>query len=177
MRRPEPSEYATYYGTYVDAVPEAPIEATLASAPEELGALLASVHGAGERFAYGPDKWTIRELVGHVIDAERLFAFRALHIARGSTDPLPGMDQNDWADASNAGGRELADLVAEFQDLRRANTRWVRGLDAAAVDRRGVCSGVEFSVRALVYMIAGHELHHRRILAERYLPRLVGGAT
>jgi uncharacterized damage-inducible protein DinB len=172
MRRPTANEHAPYYSTYVDRVPDRPILDVLRSAPSELAAVLSTVDPQDEGFAYAPGKWSFRQALGHVVDAERVFSFRALHIARGDGADLPGMDQNLWAEASAAGDRPLADLLAEFAGLRDANTRLFASFDEPTLDRRGLASGFEFTVRALVFIIAGHEIHHRAVFAERYLEAL-----
>lgn len=171
MRRPEPNEHAPYYSTYVDRVPDRPVLEVLREAPGELTTLLRPVGSEDEEFSYARGKWSFREVLAHVVDAERVFSYRALHIARRDPAELPGMDQNTWA-AAAGGGRRLADLLAEFADLRAANVRLFESFDEATLDQRGVASGFEFTVRALVFIIAGHELHHRTILAERYIGSL-----
>jgi uncharacterized damage-inducible protein DinB len=169
MDRPAADECHDYYRTYTDLVPEGDVLATLAAAPDALEQALSTIEPSRETFAYAADKWTIRELVGHVVDTERVFAARALHIARGDPAPLPGMEQDDWVRDSNAGGRALADLLAEFRELRSANVRLFASFDTETLSRRGVASEMEFTVRAIVHILAGHELHHRQVLAERYL--------
>ena len=172
MRRPGPTEFARFYDTYVNAVPGADVLDTLAAAPDGLDALLASLDAAAETFAYADGKWTVREVLGHVIDAERVFAYRALHMARADGSSLPGMEENAWATASNAGERELADLLTEFRALRMANVAQFRSWSDEQLDRTGSASGNAFTVRSLVFIIAGHELHHRRVLRERYVQAL-----
>lgn len=175
MPRPGPEEHHEYYSTYIDKVPDEPILDVLRQAPDALDELLSGLSPADEHHAYAEGKWTLREAVGHVADTERIFAQRALHIAREDASPLPGMDQNVWAAASNAAQRPLASLLAEFRHQRQANVELFASFDDEILDRRGIASGFEFSVRALVYIVAGHELHHRAILVERYLPTLGGG--
>jgi uncharacterized damage-inducible protein DinB len=169
MRRPDASEHAAYYSTYIDRVPDRAVLEVLAEAPAALARLLEPVGPDDEGFAYAPGKWSFREVLAHVLDTERVFAYRALHIARRDPAELPGMDQTVWAAAAGAERRSLADLLAEFADLRAADTRLFASFDEAALDRRGVASGFAVTVRALVFIAAGHELHHRAILAERYL--------
>jgi hypothetical protein len=166
--RPGADEYAPYYGGYLERVPGGDVLATLESQIGGTLALLRSVPAAREGWRYAPDKWSIREAVGHVIDVERLFSFRALWFARSAEGALPGMEQDDWVRASNAGARELADLLAEWETLRASTLRLFRSLAPDALGRRGVASGVEFTVRAVPWIVAGHELHHRLILVERY---------
>jgi uncharacterized damage-inducible protein DinB len=176
MRRPAAGEYATFYATYVDQVPDRPVLELLRREPARLEGLLAGLSPQAEQFAYAAGKWSIREVVGHVIDSERVFSFRALHMARADPAPLPGMDQEIWAAAANAGERPLASLLAEFRALRAANVELFSSFDDEALDRRGTASDCEFTVRALVYIIAGHQLHHTRVLAERYLTAQETGA-
>lgn len=170
MKRPRSDEHADYYSMYIDRVPHGrPLVDVLREAPDTLDALLSSLPAEREHFAYETGKWTLREVLGHVIDAERLFSYRALHVARGDTADLPGMEQDDWAAASNADARPLADLLGEFRGLRAANTALFASFDEETLSRRGTASGFEFTVRALIHIIAGHELHHRDVLRERYL--------
>ncbi len=172
MRTPSDSEYADFYSTYVSKVPPGEVLEVLRGAPDALDGLLGGLTPAQQRFAYADGKWTLRELLGHVIDTERLFTYRALHIARNDGAELPGMDQEVWAGASNSGDRPLDELLAEFRALREADLRLFEFFDERALDRRGVASDCEFTVRALVYVTAGHELHHRGIVEDRYVPAL-----
>ncbi|WP_419948954.1 DinB family protein [Candidatus Palauibacter sp.] len=170
MRRPGPGEHADYYAMYINRVPaDRPLIDVMREAPDALESLLAGLPAERETFAYAPGKWTCREVLGHVIDAERLFSYRVLHIARGDLAELPGMDQDEWAAASNAGQRPVADLLREFRGLREANTALFSSFDEETLSRRGTASGFEFTVRALIHIIAGHELHHRDVLRTRYL--------
>ena len=170
MRRPTPDEHADDYAPYIDRVPgDRPLFEVMRTAPDALEALLAGLPADRETFAYAPGKWTCREVLGHVIDAERLFSYRVLHIARGDEAALPSMDQDRWAAASNAARRPVADLLREFRGLRTANAALFASLDEETLSRRGTASGFEFTVRALVHIIAGHELHHRDVLRDRYL--------
>ena len=170
MKRPGPGEHAEYYATYVDRVPvDRPLVDVLGEAPAALEALFSDLPPERETFAYAPGKWTCREVLGHVIDTERLFSYRALHIARADQAELPGMDQDEWAAASNAAARPVAELLTEFRGLRAANTAFFASLDEGALSRRGIASGTEVTVRAIIYIVAGHELHHRDVLRRRYL--------
>ena len=172
MRRPSPDEHAEFYAPYIDRVPaDRPLVEVMRDAPDGLEALLAGLPADRETFAYAPGKWTLREVLGHVIDAERLFSYRVLHIARGDAAELPGMDQEQWAAASNAGRRPVADHLREFRGLRTANAMLFASFDKDTLSRRGTASGFEFTVRALVHIIAGHELHHRDVLRDQYLKR------
>ena len=167
--RPEKNEYASYYDKYVSLVPDADVVETLERQIEDTLALL---RGVGEERAghrYAPGKWSIKEVVGHLIDTERIFAYRALAIARGEQKPLPGMDQNEYMAGANFDARTLADLLDEFERVRRSNVLMLRGLSDEAWSRRGVASDNEVTVRAIAYIIAGHEAHHVQILRTRYL--------
>ena len=172
MMRAPGDEYDAFYATYAGVVPDDDVLASLRAAPDQLERVLAGITGEHERFAYAAGKWSIREVVGHVIDTERVFGYRALHFARGDTSELPGMEQDDWAAASNAAERALAGLLREFRDLRAANTTFFASLDDAVLARAGFASGVSFTVRALATIMAGHEIHHRRVLRERYVTAL-----
>jgi hypothetical protein len=167
--RPKAAEYADYYGRYISLVPEGDLVATLEQQFDETAALLGSIpeERAGHRYAEG--KWSIRELVGHIVDAERIFSYRVLRIARGDQTPLAGFDQDPYVPAGEFDARSLADLVEEFTAVRRSTLALLRGLPAAAWDRTGIASDNPVSVRALAYIIAGHERAHVGVLKERYL--------
>jgi hypothetical protein len=168
--RPGPTEYAEHYRTYVDQVPEGHIVATLELQVEDTLALLRSPAVAAKAdYAYGPGKWTIKQVVGHVTDAERIFTIRALRFARADTTPLPAFDENAYVDQGGFEERPLAGLIDDFAAVRHASIRLFRSFSAEAWERWGVASGKDISVRALAWITAGHELHHRRILQERYL--------
>ncbi|HYE16440.1 MAG TPA: DinB family protein [Pyrinomonadaceae bacterium] len=167
--RPGAGEHAPYYERYVSLVPDGDVVATLGRQFAETRALLEGIseEKAGSRYAEG--KWSIKELVGHLIDAERVFAYRALRFSRGDTTPLPGFEQDDYVRAADFDSRTLRSLALEFEHVRASTILMLQGLGAEAWGRRGTASDSEVSVRALAYIIAGHELHHVRILRERYL--------
>jgi uncharacterized damage-inducible protein DinB len=169
MTRPAADEFNEYYSRYIDLVPDGDILATLTAQMAETQKLLSSVPADLEEYRYAEGKWSVREVVGHLVDTEHLFGFRALWAARGAEAEQPSMEQNDWAAVSNAGERPLADLAAEWAALRRAVVLMCAGFDEAIWARRGVASGSAFSARAAIWIIAGHELHHRRLLEQRYL--------
>ena len=168
-RRPEPSEYAPYYGPYIDRVPDGPIADTLERQMEATRALLAGLPEDRADHRYQPGKWSIKEVVGHVLDVERIFATRALAFSRNDPEPYPGMDQDRYIDNARFGARALAGLAAELEALRRSNVHLFRSFDAETLDRKGVASGVAFTARAVPWILAGHELHHMGVLRERYL--------
>jgi hypothetical protein len=168
LPRPEPDEHAPYYANYIRQVPDGDIVALLATQVEETVALLAGVAAERETYRYAPGKWSVREVVGHIIDTERVFASRALWFARGAEGALPSMDQESWAAASNAGERPLADLTAELRAVRDASLALFGSFAEETGVRRGIASGNEFSVRAIAWILAGHERHHRTILQRAY---------
>jgi hypothetical protein len=167
--RPDPSEYAPYYGKYIELVEGADIVATLERQMSGMLALLAGVPEGRSLFRYEPGKWNVREVVGHINDTERIFAYRMLRIARGDATPIEGFDQDAYAAASPSGGVPLADLAREFAAIRGATVALLRHLDETAWARRGTANRNEVSVRALAWIAAGHELHHRKALREKYL--------
>lgn len=169
MTRPDSTEYAPYYGKYVSLVPDGPIVATLGNQIETTLDLLRGLSETQGDSRYAPGKWTIKELVGHVIDAERIFAYRALRIARNDKTPLPGFEQDDFVAGANFNAIPLAELTDELAAVRESNLRMFRHLTDDAWLRRGTASDNEVSARALAYIIAGHELYHLDILKTRYL--------
>jgi len=167
--RPDPGEYDPYYQAYISRVPDGSLLTILDDQGRETQRLLAGIADAKALHRYAPGKWSVKEVVGHVTDAERIFAYRALRFARGDRTPLSGFDENVYAPAGKFDARPLADLAAELDAVRRATLALFGGLDAATLERRGPANQHEISVRALAYVIAGHERHHVAILRERYL--------
>jgi uncharacterized damage-inducible protein DinB len=167
--RPDATEYAPYYEKYVSLVPKDDVVATLSRQLEETLSTLRGLTEAQADSRYAPGKWSIKELVGHMIDGERIFAHRALRFARNDQTPLPGFEQDNYVFAGNFNNRRLSNLADEFEQVRRATLSLLRSLDDEAWLRRGVASDNEISVRALAYIIAGHETHHMQILRTRYL--------
>jgi len=165
---PAADEYAPYYGTYVSKVPPGDVVALLARLQQETAAFLAKVPAAKEDFRYAPGKWTVKEVIGHLSDAERVFIHRAFRFGRGDTTPLPSFDENKYVPESEAGQRSLKEMAAEFSAVRQATLELLKGLPAAAWSRRGEASGKSVSVRALAWITAGHEIHHMGVLKERY---------
>lgn len=166
---PDPSEYAPFYAGYVSRVPDGDVVALLETQMTETAAFLAGLTEAQGEHRYAPGKWSVKEVVGHICDAERVFSYRILRFARGDTTPLPGFDENLWVPQAGCDRRSLADLAAELRSVRGATLALVRSLDAAAVARGGTASSHPITVRALIYIAAGHEGHHLAILRERYL--------
>jgi uncharacterized protein (TIGR03083 family) len=169
LTSPDSSEYASYYEGYVSKVPEGDILAVMRSESERTAELLSALSPEQADHRYEEGKWSVKEVVGHLIDTERMFGYRAHCFAREDPAPLAGFEQDDYARSSNAGGRSLQELVDELRAVRQSNLALFRGLDDAMWSRRGMGSGCEFTVRALAYIIVGHELHHRGVLESRYL--------
>ena len=167
--KPAKSEFLPYYDRYISLVPDGDVISTLATQINETQALLRGLPASVATYRYAPDKWSVNELVGHVIDSERIFAGRALRFARNDPAPLPGFEQDDYVRNSNFDTYPLADLAAELEAVRQSTIFLFRHMDEQAWTRRGVANNAEVSVRALAYIIAGHELHHREILRTRYL--------
>jgi hypothetical protein len=166
---PDPTEYLPYYGKYISLVPQGEIVETLL---QQIYPTLSSLRGLSEEqgaYRYAPDKWTIKQVVGHLIDTERVFAYRALVFARNDKSELPSMEQNPYVEFSNVNNCNLGELLDEFECVRHSTVYLFRHFSQDAWTRRGVASGAQVSVRALAYIIAGHELHHVNILKTRYL--------
>ncbi len=168
IARPEPGEYAPYYQHYISLVAGNDILATLDAQRRQMLLLLSGRDEADGDFRYAPDKWSVKELLGHVCDTERIFAYRALRISRADRTPVEGFEQDDYVRNSPFANRPLAEVIEDYIAVRRATLALLRNLEEPAWNRRGVANKNEVSVRALAYMIAGHELHHRRILEEKY---------
>jgi hypothetical protein len=166
--RPAADEYAPFYGTYVGAVPDGDITRTLAAQGEAMLTRLASLTEDEAGAAYASGKWTVKEVVCHITDTERIFAYRMLRIARGDTTPLASFDENVYAAACGANDRPLETLLGEFAAVRGATLALLRWLPDAAWTNRGTASGKEVTVRGLAWITAGHALHHERVLQERY---------
>ena len=167
VARPLADEHAPYYAKYIELVTEDALVALLEQA-SSTPALLERASETQAAFRYAPGKWSVKQVVAHLIDCERVFSYRALRIARGDATPLPGFDENAWAEASGADARTLADLVHEFRLVRAATLALFATFDDAAFARRGQANGHPMSVRALAYVIAGHERAHAIMLRERY---------
>lgn len=167
--RPEASEYAPFYGTYVGHVPGGDIVERLSTQHEATMTLLRSISDDAAGSRYAPGKWSVREVVGHMVDAERIFTYRALRFARADETPLAAFDENSYVANASFDDRPLASLADEFEAVRRATVLLFAGMNATEWMRRGVASKNEISVRALAWVTAGHELHHVGILRTRYL--------
>lgn len=168
ITRPEPGEHVAYYGKYLNLVPGNDAGAALATQIAETLALLRPLDEERAMFRYAPGKWSVKEVVGHVMDAERVFTYRALRFARRDQTPLPGFDENLWVPAGAFDRRPLVELLDEFAAVRAATIHLFRSFDAETQRWTGHANDAVFSVRALAWIAAGHELHHRGLLRERY---------
>jgi len=167
--RPAKGDYGEYYQPYIDLVKSDDIFRILVKQNLESQNVLNSFSESKGNFRYAEGKWTVKEVVGHLMDVERIFAYRALCIARGETKPLPGMDQNIYVANGNFNKRPLIDLNYEYRLLRESNILLYGGLDKSVLQNRGNASGYEVTVLALMFMTAGHEKHHLNVLTERYM--------
>lgn len=166
---PEDTEYLSYYSRYINLVPEGDILTTLLRQNEATMALLRGLSESQGGFRYAPGKWSIKELVAHVSDAERIFADRALRFARADETPLPGFEENDYVRNGSFDRFQLVDIVTGFENVRRSTVSLFRLMTKEATTRRGKANNAEISVRALAWVIAGHEIHHLNVLRTRYL--------
>src|SRR5258708_2743263 len=170
--RPGRGEDEACYEAYISKVNGSAIVGILEAQRLQMAQLFAARSERDGNFRYAPDKWTVKEVLGHVSDTERIFAYRALRIARGDQTPLSGFEQDDYVRGGNFAERTLANLAQEFGLVRAATIALFRSLQKDAWQRRGVANKNEVSVRALAFIVAGHELHHRLILEERYFPAI-----
>ncbi len=169
VTKPLPTEYALYYHTYIGKVPQQDLLDALKDSSQKLLAFLRSLPEEKHHYRYAEGKWSIAGLVAHLIDSERVFAYRALTFARNDKAVLPGFDENAYAVESNADSRSLGSLIEEYEHLRRSNILFFEGLTKEMMLRTGSANGQEISVRALGYILSGHELHHLMIMKQRYL--------
>ena len=168
IARPGSDECTPYYDTYISKVPNQDLLQLLKEQIEETCRLLTRVPESRADAAYAPGKWTIKEVAGHMVDTERIMAYRLLRVARGDTTSLPGFEQDDYVRGGGFQARPLTSLIEEFRLARASTLALLHGLDGRALARRGVADGKTVSARALAYIIAGHERHHTGILRQRY---------
>lgn len=167
--RPQPGEYAPYYDRYISLIEGPDILGALDEQRRKTVLLLSGRSDADGDFRYAPDKWTLKEVLGHINDTERILTYRALRIARADATPIEGFEQDDYVRNGPFARRPLADLIEDYIAVRRGTLSLFRNLDPVAWTRRGVANKNEVTVRALAFIIAGHELHHRRMMEEKYL--------
>jgi hypothetical protein len=172
MKRPEAGEYAEFYANYISKVPGTDVLGVLEAQRLQMLHLFAGRSERDGSFRYGAGKWTVKEILGHITDTERIFTYRALRIGRGDETPLPGFEQDDFVRNGGFAARGLANLAEEFGAVRSASIALFRSFDEKAWSRRGVASEKAVTVRALGFITAGHQIHHRMILEERYFPAI-----
>jgi uncharacterized damage-inducible protein DinB len=166
---PDPTEYQPYYARYISLVPAADLAQTLDAQLAQSLPILRDIGEQKSLYRYAPGKWSVKEVLGHLIDAERIFTCRALRFARNDQTPLPGFDQDPYVAAGNFDSRPWNDLIAEFEHVRRSTILFFRALTPEQLLKSGTANQNAITVRALGYVIAGHELHHMGILRDRYL--------
>jgi len=167
--RPVAGDFLPYYGTYIDKVPDGDVVETMKRQVPETLALIRSLPEADGDKRYAPDKWSIREMIGHIIDGERIFAYRALRFARADATPVAGFDENAYVANAPFSHVSLADLASELEHVRASTAHFFANLDEEAFGRRGSANNAEITVRALAYILTGHEIHHLGVLRTRYL--------
>ncbi len=168
MPRPNSTEYAPFYQTYINRVDGDNIQELLSRYSRASLAFWQSIAEEKGDYAYAPGKWSIKQLVNHLSDSERIFAYRALRIARGDETPLAGFEENDYADAARVQHRTLKDLVHEFQSVRSATLSLFNSFSETELTRLGTANGASVSVNAIGFVIVGHTLHHELVARERY---------
>lgn len=168
LARPTPAEYAPYYAQYIAKLPEGNILDVLQSQNRLTLQWLAAAGEARGDFRYAPGKWSLKQVIGHLCDTERVFAYRALVFARSDRSPLPSMEQDDYVQHSNFDRRTLGSIAEEFASIRAATLSLFQSIEGDMWMRRGTANNVEFTVRAMPYIIGGHELHHMGVVRERY---------
>lgn len=169
MKNLEINEFSPYYENYIKLVPGTDINKELIRQKEELLHFYKSIPVFKQEYKYSEGKWTIKDIILHLIDAERIFAYRALRISRSDTTPLPGFDENDYVGMANANDREFESLLSEFETVREATISLFASFTDLDLLRLGTASNASVSVRAIGYIILGHELHHKNVILERYL--------
>jgi uncharacterized damage-inducible protein DinB len=168
-QRPDPSECAPYYRQYVELVPEGNIIDILETQLADTLLMLGDLPESRAGFRYEEGKWSLKEVLGHLVDSERIFAARALSFSRGETQPLPGFEQDDYVARGEFDARPLKSILGEYESLRLANLAFFQSFNDAMLLRAGTANGTPFTVRSVLFVLAGHELHHLKVIRERYL--------
>ena len=174
ISRPAPDEATGYFHRYIDLVGEDDVLAAMTDQAETFVRRLDPLDDEHGNHRYAEGKWSVKEVIGHLVDTERILGFRALAIARGEATPLPGFDEDRYAEEGRFDERTLADLLEELRRVRAATVALFRHLPGDALGRRGVANGHPITPRAIAHVILGHAIHHARVLDERYLPGLPG---
>lgn len=167
--KPSAGEYPSYFESYIDQVPEGNLLEILISQIEETTAFLSTLEESQWNYRYAPGKWTLKEMLGHISDTERIMGYRLLRISRGDQTPLSGYDEDEYVKGASFQNQSIAELLEEFRAVRHSTYTLLRGLNEDGWGRTGVANDKEISVRAIAYIIAGHELHHVKIIKEKYL--------
>ena len=172
IKKPLSSEYPVFYFPFIQNVPQEDALEAMRMVHADTQTILGNLTEEQGRFSYGEGKWTIKALVGHMIDCERIYQYRALCVARGEKTALPGFDQDLYVGESNAEERSLESLVQEFGAVRQASIALFSSFTDAMMDRVGNANGYDLSVRSIAFIVSGHEYHHMNVLKEKYLPKL-----
>jgi hypothetical protein len=172
LSRPDATEYAQYYGKYISLIPAGDLIKIMNEQFERTLATLRKISEPQSLTRYEPGKWSIKEVVGHMIDAERIMSYRALCIARGDQTPIPGFEQDDYVRGANSDARPFAEIVDEFQKVRQATLALFTSFDETVLSRLGTANNFSVSALALTHIVAGHERHHMNVLQTKYLPLL-----
>lgn len=167
--RPMADEHLAYYSTYIDRVPDGDIVEMLERQAPETLAFLRAIPEARIDYRYAPEKWSIRQMVGHLVDGERVFQYRAWRFSRADQTPVPGFEENDYVANAPFEKVSINDLVDELEHMRRATVHMFKNMDEQALSRRGTANGAGVSVRAIAWIMAGHVDHHMQVLRDRYL--------
>ena len=169
ITKPAAAEYPPYFDRYISKVGDHNLADALRDSGHSFVAFLKTIPKDKYDYRYAEGKWTIKEIVGHIIDCERVFMYRALSFSRNDQSPLPGFDEDAWAQNSNAGSRSMDSLIEEYEAARKANVAFFRDMTEEMALRKGKSNGNEISVRSLGFVIPGHEIHHTQVIKERYL--------
>lgn len=169
MKRPQPNEYPSFYKNYIDNVKTDNIIKELRDQVLDIQAIISEIPEDKEDYAYADGKWTIKEIIGHIIDTERVFGYRAMRFARKDKTPLPGYDENFYVANANFSKQTLYSLGHEFAIVREANLALFKTWDEDTLSQMGIANKLDVSVRSLLFMIAGHATHHMNVIKERYL--------
>jgi hypothetical protein len=167
--KPAPDEHASYVTQYIDPLPDRPVLGLLESAMAETCAFYAALSEDQGDHRYQPGKWSVKEVLGHVTDTERVFIYRALCFSRGEAQSLPGFEEGEYVAGARSARRTLESLVEEYAAVRTGTLSFLRGLDEDQWRRSGIANQSRFTVRAIPWVLAGHDRHHRLVVAERYL--------
>jgi uncharacterized damage-inducible protein DinB len=169
ISKPPVTEYPPYYHTYIGKVTHNNLVEALKESSRDFISFLQSIPAEKHNYKYAEGKWTIKEIVGHIIDGERVFMYRALRFSRNDATPLPGFDENEWTPQSNAANRSMESLMEEYETVRKSSIAFFNGITDEMSKRKGKANGHDITVRALGYILPGHEMHHMQVIKERYL--------